>query len=802
MGKEPNSAIEVFIMINAGTTCFCRAMVLFLGMMGLFVTTTSARAQSIRTQVIADFANEAAIKKIAVGKGVRISRTADNMLEVRIAPYSQHKNQWPLIAFGPDFFGKSINLAGFSRLEVVLHQQSEGMSTVDFGIATANDGTRGVDSESLLIPGHTTMTGRLAMKAMQYNDPSEIALMQMVFRPREVETVYRLEPVRAVYDPSVGSPAEDLLAKAASARDHFNQLKRELPTRLSGEQKTAALQKLAALGRRLDELMSEINQARPRQFYKVYRTLSQKVTEVIGEISRLRFAGSGPLWVWEADRYPNIQRKTGPQVQDESLKQIGLGMAGDEYRDVVLMVSPPDRDMSLNVTVRPAGQNPLPAQAVSASVVEYLKNERGEEIGDALLPVSGAVHVPAGESRQLWLRFDTRSAPLKAGRYTFELAIADEAGQLKQVYPGKVEVWDFSLPSYDILPNNSYAEFPSSSFSSGEGFRQAVREMKRYGLNQIFIHPVELPRPKGLDAQGEITGYDDDDAFVQRLTGAQLAWKEAPGDERLNFIISLSGFAEMGLKREGYAFPNAQWKAVFAQWLDHLKQLIAQSGLKDDQWMLVLADESGEPALMQLEIPLAEAIKSLDPSIRIQCNTSTMLSDAQWSERFFKSFDVFQPNLGASDEVLQWLKRSGKPIWVYQCEGGLQLMGKDLYTYYRVYGWELLQRGYSGTGMWTYSAQAPAWNDPREGCLLIFKHPQLGLVHSRRYEMFREGVDDYRYVAALRRAAEKQGGDAAAQAEALIKQAVQDITANRQDQQRCETWRGRIARQILSMPSH
>ena len=363
--------------------------------------------------------------------------------------------------------------------------------------------------------------------------------------------------------------------------------------------------------------------------------------------------------------------------------------------------------------------------------------------------------------------------------------------------PGQLEVWGFSLPSYDVLPNNSYAEFPNSHFAAGDGYRQAVQHMKMYGLNQIYVHPVDLPHPTALDDQWKITGYDDR-PFVDRIAGALEAWEGAPGDETLHFIISLSNFEELGLKREGYTFPNAQWMQVFAQWLDHLKSLIAKAGLKSEQWMLVLRDESGEPALIQFEIPLAEAIKSLDPSIRITCNTSTMLSDANWTKRFFGAVDVFQPHLGR-DDVLKWMRTSGKEIWVYQCECNLSAMGRDLYSYYRVYGWDVMNLGLKGTGVWTYCAQPASWGDPDAGCLLIYRHPQHGLVHSRRYEIFRDGLDDFRYVTALRRAAEKSGPGVVKETEGLIHTLVQDVASNRQDHHRSETWRYRIAERILSL---
>lgn len=72
-------------------------------------------------------------------------------------------------------------------------------------------------------------------------------------------------------------------------------------------------------------------------------------------------------------------------------------------------------------------------------------------------------------------------------------------------------------------------------------------------------------------------------------------------------------------------------------------------------------------------------------------------------------------------------------------------------------------------------------------------------VHSRRYEMVREGLDDYRYAMALRQCAAALDPQVQHEAQALLDEAADDITAHRQDHQRCELWRQRIAETILSL---
>ncbi len=407
-------------------------------------------------------------------------------------------------------------------------------------------------------------------------------------------------------------------------------------------------------------------------------------------------------------------------------------MAGNELRDAVVTMGAADVDLSLDIRLHPTGARSLPDGAVTIRQTAYIDGAQSQATGDALLPVDGQLALSAGESWQLWIRFDTRTATVPPGTYTFELQIRDPVRNLERMLPGEVTVWDFLLPNYDVLPNNSYAIL-GGPLGDGKAYRQAVQDMKLYGLNHLYIEPPVLVRPTGLDDDWRITRYDDA-VLRKRVTDALHAWDAAPGDDTLRFIFSLSGFCELGLEAEGYSFPNARWEGVFSQWLSHFKALLERAGLGVDRWMLVLADESSEPALVDLEIPLAEAIKRIDPSVRITCNASTILSDSSWADRFFEAFDIFQPNLGF-DSVRDWLRQSGKPLWVYHCETGLPELGQDLYSYYRVYAWDPLASGYVGTGLWTYysAAHDRPWNEDVQGCQMIYLHPEQGLVHSRRY---------------------------------------------------------------------
>ena len=125
-----------------------------------------------------------------------------------------------------------------------------------------------------------------------------------------------------------------------------------------------------------------------------------------------------------------------------------------------------------------------------------------------------------------------------------------------------------------------------------------------------------------------------------------------------------------------------------------------------------------------------------------------------------------------------------------------------MYNYYRVYGWEAIQAGCVGMGLWTYCVDwnMDPWKDKENQFVLVFRHPtKRDLVHSRRYEVFREGIDDYRYVYKLRQTAQAKGAQAQADAEDMIRRAVADITSDISDTSRCETWRFKIASEILKL---
>ncbi len=465
------------------------------------------------------------------------------------------------------------------------------------------------------------------------------------------------------------------------------------------------------------------------------------------------------------------------------------------------MVTAMDDDAELQVSVTsPKG---LPAGAIRLERIDYTANAKDIETGDLVYPLAEPVVIPKGQSRQLRVRFDTRNNKIAPGKYSFKVNLKDLQSGVVKALPGTLEVWNIQLPNYDVIRNNGYSQLEESNFTP-EALHAVVRDMKMYGQNVLYVSPLEAPRPLDVDDSGNVGRYDDT-AFFARIKPFVKDWNAAPGTDTVFFIFSTSSFTpDFGQPAGRFEFGSEPWKNLLGQWLRHFKAVVRECGIPDDKWSMTLADESSESALITYEIPMAEAIKRAEPGIKVLANASALINDPAVAKRFFSVFDTIQPvywdGLKHDQRLKEWMltnaRQSGKTVWTYSCAGDWNQKGKNTYDYYRVYLWELWREGITGSGLWTYCAHMTA--HAKNGYLMIFNRDDK-MVHARRYAIYNEGLDDYRYLSLLTTVAKKKGPAAQKQAEKLISDAISDITADTSDVTRCDKWRAKIAAETLKL---
>lgn len=762
--------------------------------------------------MIADFEQADVLDRMIANDGTSVSLSDQDVasgqrsLEVRVKPFSTHGNQWPYVFLIDKYFTTPIDLTRYSRVVATVRNVTEGLATVRMTLSSKpyNDGGRNLEGDGFVIPGGSTMQCSLPTSLFRnpLNDPSSVQALMFVFPANETDAIYRIDAIQAVYDPAVGSPAQRLAADADALLRQVQGLEAKVNWKAVPAERAVALRKrIPELAATVGEVRQRAALARAEGWRGGFNQARDTVDTVARSLGEFALADKTGFFLWQRPRYTYVRRNALPSFSSPALDRIDLKMAGNEFRDASFMVTACDKDVELSVNV--ASPDKSLTDAVQLRWSEFVTPAGGQEYADVLFPVEGPLKIPRGESREIWATFDTRWHTVKPGRHDLRLQLRDLTSGAIQTIPVSLTVWGFALPSYDVLPNNAYVEYHNSEIGA-QVPDEGVRHMKMYGTNMVYVYPHELPWPVKVDDQLNITTFDTT-ALVNRITGIKKVWDAAPGDERLRWCFALTGAPEKLFADKAIVYPSAQWKQVFAQWLGRFKALMTSLGVADRDWMFVLADESSESVLMTYEIPFAEMIKSIDSKITLSCNASQVINDKAMAERFFRVFDVLQPcldSLKQSPGLREFIGVNRRPLWTYRCQG-MAGLDKNLYDYYRVYAWDNLKYGIVGTGIWTYCAQGDgAWSKTGRSLNynLVFKHrDKAEVVHSRRYEFYREGLDDYRYVQALLAISRTKGAKAEKESHNLINAAVADITADVGDVTRCERWRLRLADRILQL---
>ena len=108
----------------------------------------------------------------------------------------------------------------------------------------------------------------------------------------------------------------------------------------------------------------------------------------------------------------------------------------------------------------------------------------------------------------------------------------------------------------------------------------------------------------------------------------------------------------------------------------------------------------------------------------------------------------------AGEKLLGLYKSTGKPVWTYTCS--INMKSLDPLDYYRLKPWRAWKLGLNGVCYWAYNSwRGDPWNDfdgEIGDCGAVYNGP-LGPVTSRRWEAWREGLEDYLYLHLLKSAA-------------------------------------------------
>jgi hypothetical protein len=386
--------------------------------------------------------------------------------------------------------------------------------------------------------------------------------------------------------------------------------------------------------------------------------------------------------------------------------------------------------------------NGLSAASATLFELKPVIAANGQRVYDPLVPLSDGLRVTMrpGVPSYIWL--EVNLAMLGPGSHRFDLSLEGN-GQTIAI-PGVATVMAYDGNGTKPLHAVNWAY--SSDLPIFRDREAAVTDLVTHGINTFVAHPTEIP---GL----ALDGSWDMNKVVRFARTVDLAKQQGT----LLLFLGWSGAKNpLGLSNKGRALDPAA-KERLVKWVEKVSTYLATQGLSPERWVLYPVDEPDRLSL-QLIKAVAEAVKQWNPAIRVYANPSVYANPPITIDHLRELqglVDLWQPNLLAVRGHLgEFFTQLQKEWWIYGNTKSPAKLGSPLHDY-RLLAWWAWHYRASGVGFWSYSDTngSSAWDDidgPRPDWAVVYESDK-GVVSSRRWEAFREGLEDHALLTAFNR---------------------------------------------------
>ena len=423
-------------------------------------------------------------------------------------------------------------------------------------------------------------------------------------------------------------------------------------------------------------------------------------------------------------------------------------------------------------------------------------------VGDALVlqPEKPFVLHP-GDTTQIWLSLFDPS--LKAGTYTASVAFLvsgnKEAGSLTEIMPIEIEIQPIVFPGQVALNTCNWA-YPTLTGATKGNPGEAIEDLKKHHTNVILIAPQDLPIPRRISPYGDLIGPMDYKRLDLLLDNAKY----------VRTWLIYCAFKRDAYKKRFGEWLSPEWKRAFSSWLIDLVRHLKAKGISYDSFALYPFDEK----LGDEFYDIAGLINRTDPKIRIYCNSPG--KGPKDYRRFKNLIDIWCLHEKRIVDHPDWFDEIGKydsQTWMYT--GFTPGKASDPYGYLRLMPWRAFNRKLTGAGFWAYlDFGTKSWDDTMRasgyyGVVYGAKYSSRethgeGIVPSRRWEAWREGVEDYQYLFELNKAIasmEISHPQKASMARKLLDQQVDNVMRNPNDYDAVYNARRILSKYMLELKS-
>ena len=366
----------------------------------------------------------------------------------------------------------------------------------------------------------------------------------------------------------------------------------------------------------------------------------------------------------------------------------------------------------------------------------------GEASWDALpeLDETGTLAVPSLASRELWLDVDLGKGRPGDQQVKLRLQALNGAGVLdgpsspQSVPPPETEVvLTLRVPAFALAPPG---DFRLCTWAAPD--EAHLPDLLAHGNN---VFPVALPEAK-YDAQGRLAAsdYTKLDVVLDRLRSKDVVL----------LLMGLPGLhGEMG---------SAAYRDDLKKFLDELVGHMAGAGFDPNHFALYPFDEPGGVGwnLVNKLAGFGKLVRATNPNVMIYVDGGGELPMFQALAPYI---DIWCPGVYMLPEktaLMDLVRKTGKMLWSYNCAYGYSrpvgpnLKNMNLIGDYRAAAPFAFRHGATGIGFWCYNQGPDPWGRIDMEYMLVYPG-RTKPVTSRRWEAVREGLEDCRILASLRK---------------------------------------------------
>ncbi|MCX7919360.1 MAG: DUF4091 domain-containing protein [bacterium] len=552
----------------------------------------------------------------------------------------------------------------------------------------------------------------------------------------------------------------------------------------------------------LEQKSASAYQQKKRISHSDWVEISQKMNELYRKLSNYQTI------VWKKGIWENLFPDELPYSTEE-IKEIDLLAMQDEYISAAFNITnlsflPYQARVCLRELVSKIDEGKsekFPMENITFRRVVYRQLKNGMTVGDALPAMDEAhfIDIPSLKSGQVWISIKTHNIP--PGKYFGQIVLKPLEDRMFSQKTVQITI--------KVLPITLPREMPIATYLWDYAENDAyIRDLIDHKINKMLV-PCYLCPPI-CDSTGNVISID----FSKHDTA--IAMKHKYGNEIIFSYGVVREFDRWAAKKYHWEYMSDPWKKAFGTWLKSWITHLLDLGLDYTDFSMQIWDEAtGDLAKKVAEV--GPFLRNIDPRVRWVMNGAQNLEEAKLMNPYV---DIWIPHLDSllksseKDSLLAYYKSTGKPIWSYTCR--VNMTSQPVLEYYRLKPWLVYQLGLDGVCFWAYNSwRGDPWSDfdvvGDEGYSdngVVYSSDR-GPIPSRRWEAFREGLQDYQYLFILEQLIKQAEAEGTAQendmlvklareAKGILQQAVNEVLLTK-DESVVYLWRERIAEMILKL---